>query len=218
MPISKKCKHANNLGHFSQKKKLRTSVPIEGLDGMGSGAFPDHGRFLDGTSGSVSFGVGTGECGSVDLTGSPDSDSNSDIDEIPNPAMSSENTFIQYLHESQTKLGYLANVRGKIPGNKVIYPGKTINSTWSERSLCWDKAKEKEVHKGLQEKQRKTTIDGKKCTIIDFFQQQNPLASFPPNSPVPTWACGHPDWQQPQGTTHHTQPPPSPVMISSQSC
>ncbi|KAF8335676.1 uncharacterized protein EI90DRAFT_3152738 [Cantharellus anzutake] len=144
MPLGEKRKRANNLGKYSQKKlhvdpspttESIHTIPLEHTQTVGDDVLPD---WPDANVNSNSYDGANS-----------DADSDTDLDETINPAISSKNAFSQCLHDTEEQLAQLANIRGKIPGNKVTYAGTTINGVRSERS--------------------RTRIDRKKRTILDFF-------------------------------------------------
>ncbi|KAF8341605.1 uncharacterized protein EI90DRAFT_3285674 [Cantharellus anzutake] len=121
MPLGKKRKRANNLGKYSQKKlhvdpspttESIHTIPLEHTQTVGDDVLPD---WPDANVNSNSYDGANS-----------DADSDTDLDETINPAISSKNAFSQCLHDTEEQLAQLANIQGKIPGNKVTYAGTTI--------------------------------------------------------------------------------------------
>ncbi|KAF8321884.1 uncharacterized protein EI90DRAFT_3131421 [Cantharellus anzutake] len=186
MPLGKKWKQANNLGRFSQKKLCgNTSNPA--TESITTPPSPEHPYVSENHTiqGQPEIDVNS----DVYDSANSDTDSDSDFDETVNPAIVSKDVFTQLLCDSEKRLSHLMNVWGNIPGNKVTYPGSMINGVRSECSQCHDAAKERAISGRLQEMKKKTRIDGKKCTVLDFFSHPPPTShtqSTPQTQPSPS--------------------------------
>ncbi|KAF8335009.1 uncharacterized protein EI90DRAFT_3120901 [Cantharellus anzutake] len=186
MPLGKKRKQANNLGRFSQKK-LHGNTSNPATESITTPPSPEHPYVSENHTmqGQPEIDVNS----DVYDSANSDTDSDSDFDETVNPAIVSKDVFTQLLCNSEKRLSHLMNVRGNIPGNKVTYPGSMINGVRSERSQCCDAAKERAISGRLQEMKKKTRIDGKKRTVLDFFSHPPPTSctqSTPQTQPSPS--------------------------------
>src|SRR5258707_12229399 len=97
-----------------------------------------------------------------------ESDILDDVDSI-HLAPSSEEMFHKWFSDAKMALKNLSNVRGHIPGNKVMYAGSTLNGKCALRTEFLDKRKRKQISCQLKEMRQKTFQDHKKRTITDFF-------------------------------------------------
>ncbi|KAF8321863.1 uncharacterized protein EI90DRAFT_3292638 [Cantharellus anzutake] len=104
MPLGKKCKRANNLGKYSQKKlhvdpspttESIHTIPLEHTQTVGDDVLPD---WPDANVNSNSYDGANS-----------DVDSDTDLDETINPAISSKNAFSQCLHDTEGQLAHGRN-------------------------------------------------------------------------------------------------------------
>ena len=103
-----------------------------------------------------------------------------DVDSI-HLTPSSEEMFHKWFSDAKMALKNLSNVRGHIPGNKVMYAGSTLNGKCVLHTEFLDKWKRKQISCQLKEMRQKMFQDHKKCTIMDFFHpNQNDNQPSPP--------------------------------------